>query len=105
MMIRIIVLNSISNIKICDIDNNILFDNICNGYIYFNGKMNNVYKIIITSVYGCIISSFIIHNDMDTIIYSFDQNSHRIVIFKLYDSNYENLLIEKGVIKLWLNHM
>lgn len=103
MINKIIVLNSISNIKIYD-GNNIVCDRICNGYILFKGKINKIYKIVITSKYGCIISSFIVNKNLNTIIYSFNQNSHKIVTFKLYDSNYENLPIEKGVIKLWQNH-
>lgn len=102
MIVKIVIVNVICNIKIYDLDNNIVFNNICNGYVYFDGKINNVYKIIITSVYGSIISSFIVKDDINIMIFYFNSN-HKIVTFKLFDSYYKNLLIEKGVIKLCLN--
>ena len=106
MKIKIITLMiGMHNIKIYNNNNELIFDSTTyEEIVYFNANYG-VYKIVITSVYGKLISSFIVYmNSSNTFIFSF-KNHVKKVAFKITDSKYKDLKIMRGEIILWQNHM
>ena len=60
---------------------------------------NKVYKILINTSRGSYLYSFIVSSSTERLIFNIPNNN--IITFKLTDSNYLNLPIERGELLLW----
>lgn len=101
------------HIIIYDSDFFLVYDGYTNklGYITFCPQYYKIYHFVIISpkiknglIHKCIVFT---NSSCDTIIIEFsilEKISHSITLY-LLDKNYENLKIEKGMIRLWPNHM
>lgn len=110
-MYKKVILNIVSNyinnlLEIYDSNNNLIYRKYANGICYFYFEVNKVYKIKIINSNSFVSNIYVSHKYNDP--YIFDVRNiivnHKIFI-RLIDENYKNLLIEKGEIKLWQNHI
>lgn len=87
-------------------EDNLVYENIIvnNNIFTFCGKLNKLYMLKVINGSCIYKKNFVISNSYnEPYVFIFDSNRHLITIY-LYDANYGNLQIEKGVINLWQNH-
>ena len=67
-------------------------------YYTFKGILDNSYKVVIIGNNFCYITSFICKKNYP---YTFYITNTSNKYFYVFDKNYPNLVIKKGIIKLW----
>lgn len=79
---------------------------VSNKYI-FNGKINESYKIKTINSSTLYSTGIFISEEYNNsyILDTRNRNLFHTIFIKLKDQNYDDLRIEKGMVKLWQNHI
>ena len=93
-------------IKIYDNNNNLIISKYSyNGYIKVCLKVNNIYRVYVSSYNEVINKYFYVNNYNINYVFAFNRSiftqSNNLITFLLTDYYYNNLPIEKGNLILW----
>lgn len=93
-----IIINNQQYIKDILINNQIIHISKDNLF-HFTGDINKVYNLKVITMNNILIYNLLITEKYNNIYYIFYSTNHKTL--HLYDKNYKNLYIGKGIINLW----
>lgn len=107
--IKIIILSKdkLNLLQIFNSENKKIIEEFVSDYYIFKGKINECYKIKIINSSTLYSTGIFINKKYDNpyILDARNKNLFHRILINLKDQKYNGLKIEKGIIKLWQNHI